>query len=613
MPIGRLLSSTRVSPPCPVSAAVMSSERISSSLTHTATHIDAASLLALCLHQQGIRHMFGVIGIPIVEVGTAAQQANLTFLSFRNEQAASYAASVVSYLTGTPAACLTVAGPGVIHALAGVGNAWANRWSMIVISAAVATAAKGSGGFQEAEQLDVVRPFVKHAAVISAVELIPIYVERAVRESMYGRPGPVYLELPTELVLATVEKSNIQWRPPCPPPPRPLAAPESIATALSLLMQASSPLLVLGKGAAYARAETALATFVSLTSIPFLPSPMAKGLLPDSSPLSAAAARSTALAGADVVLVVGARLNWLWHMGGQGRWKAGGKVIQVDICPEELGNGRHIDVPILGHAAAVIEQFNAAIRTKDLSFPPYTAWKAQLSTTTHKNLTTTTTLTSQPTTPLTYYYTLHTLHTLLHPATILVSEGANTMDISRTVLQHEVARSRLDAGTFATMGVGVGYAIAAAIVEQSGGGGGGVGGVGGRRKVVAVEGDSAFGFSAMEYETAVRYRLPITFVVLNNSGVYYGASDEEKQTAQSNPLLLPVTALSFQSRYELLGEMFGGQGRGWRVEKAEELAGVLKEALSWPGPSVVNIIIKTQQGRKAATHSWLSAVGKAKL
>ena len=183
------------------------------------------------------------------------------------------------------------------------------------------------------------------------------------------------------------------------------------------------------------------------------------------------------------------------------------------------------------------------------------------------------------------------------------------MDISRTLLQHEVARSRLDAGTFATMGVGVGYAIAAAVVEQGCGGGGG----GGGRKVVAVEGDSAFGFSAMEYETAVRYRLPITFIVLNNSGVYYGASDTEKQTAHNNPLLLPVTALSYQSRYELLADVFGGMGRGWRVERAEELGGVLKEALSWDGPSIVNVIIKTQQGRKAATHSWLSAVGKAKL
>ena len=551
--------------------------------------------------------MFGVIGIPIVEVGIAAQHANLTFLSFRNEQAASYAASVVSYLTAVPAACLTVAGPGVIHALAGVGNAWANRWSMIVISAAVATTVKGSGGFQEAEQLEVVRPFVKHAAVIASVELIPLYVERAVRESMYGRPGPVYLELPTELVLATVEKSTVQWRQQCPPPPRPVAAPDAVATALSLLMHASSPLIVLGKGAAYARAETALAAFVSLTSIPFLPSPMAKGLLPDSSPLSAAAARSTALAGADVVLVVGARLNWLWHMGGQGRWKSGGKVIQVDICAEEVGNGRHIDVPIVGHAAAVIEQFNAAIRTRDLSFPSYMEWRAQLAATTHKSRASLTRLISDASTPLTYYYTLHTLQTLLPPDAILVSEGANTMDISRTLLQHDTPRSRLDAGTFATMGVGVGFAIAAAITQQS------VADASQRRKVVAVEGDSAFGFSAMEYETAVRYRLPITFIVLNNSGVYYGASDEEKQSAHNNPLLLPVTALSFQSRYELLGEMFGGWGKGWRVEKAEELGSALTEALSWHGPSVVNIIIKTQQGRKAATHSWLSAVGKAKL
>ena len=544
--------------------------------------------------------MFGVIGIPIVEIGQAAQQAGFTFVSCRNEQTASYGASIGAYLTGTPSACLSVAGPGVIHSLAGVGNAWANRWPMVLISAGVTRALRHRGAFQEAEQLDAVRPFVKFAAQITHLELIPMLVERAVREATYGRPGPVYLELPTELVLAVIDKHSVQWHAPCPPPPRPLAAHSAVQAAVSLLLTAATPLLILGKGAAYARAEQALQRLMNVLPLPFLPTPMAKGLLPDLHPLCVSAARSHALQQADVVLVVGARLNWMLHFGDQGRYKEDVKLLQIDIAAEELGNGRPVAVGLCGDAAGIVEQLTDALRRHEGTKPDYRQWTSTLAAVVKKNEASTRQLGLNASNPITYYRAFAALSAVLPPTALLVSEGANTMDISRTCILHSHPRTRLDAGTFATMGLGVGYAIAAALSCHP------------PRKVVAVQGDSAFGFSAMDFETVVRYGLNVTFVVFNNSGVYGGASEKEREEGRREVWKQPVTALSFDTRYERLGDMFGGKGRGWRVEESERLEDVLKEAIDWQGPSIVNLVLQTQQGRRAATHSWMS-VGKAKL
>lgn len=575
-----------------------SKDSISGTLTHTATHIDAASLITFCLYQQGVRTMYGVIGIPIVEVGQAAQQSSLTFVSCRNEQTASYAASINSYLTSTPAACLSVAGPGVIHSLAGVGNAWANRWAMILISAGVTRASRHQGAFQEADQVDTVRPYVKFAAQIQHIELIPVMVERAVREATYGRPGPVYLELPTELVLAVIDKKSVQWKGKCPPPPRPLASPSSINSAVSLLLSSATPLLILGKGAAYARAEESISHFISVLPIPFLPTPMAKGLLPDTHPLCVSAARSLALSKSDVILVVGARLNWMLHFGDQGRYREGVKIIQIDIAAEEIGNGREVTVPLWGDSASILNQLSSAVEGKRK--PEWRDWKDTLASVVKKNNASTHQLGLNTTTPVTYYRAFAALSSVLPSDALLVSEGANTMDISRTCLLHSLPRTRLDAGTFATMGLGVGYAIAAALSSSP------------PRKVVAVQGDSAFGFSAMDFETVVRYNLNITFVIFNNSGVYGGASEQERAEGEKDVWSQPVTALSYHTEYEKLGEMFGGRGKGWRVEESEEMERVLAAAIQYQGPSIVNLIIQTQQGRKSATHSWMS-VGKAKL
>lgn len=528
----------------------------------------------------------------------------MRFFSMRNEQSASYAASIHGYLSGHLAASLSVAGPGLIHSLAGLSNAWANHLPLLHLSAR-ASSPFTSGGFQESAQIPLVVPFTKFAASLSVAQLplLPLFVERAVREATYGRKGPSYLDFEGELVRMKVRKSEVRWRARALPPPRAPAAPDVLACALQVWRAASRPLLILGKGAAMARAEQVVRRFHSLSPSPFLPTPMGKGLIPDSSPLNASAARSLALARADVVLVLGARFNWQLHFGASNRFLSTVHIIHVDHSPEELGNSFVAPaVAVCGDVAVVMESLCQLIEKKKETMNPKLltereAWVKELQVVCEMNEISMRLLCENERDPITYYRAFDVIRALLPRDAIVINEGANTMDIGRTMLSHQEPRLRLDAGTFATMGLGVGYALAAQACFPL-------------RRVVAIEGDSAFGFSAMDFESFVRYQLPVTFIIFNNSGVYYGSNETELRQSDQSPLETPVTSLSYQSRYHLMPEMFGGpeRTRGYLIDKSADLERVLKEALSFTaGPTIINIVIASQQGRKQASHSWMSS------
>ncbi|GAG00652.1 unnamed protein product, partial [marine sediment metagenome] len=210
--------------------------------------ISGATLIARCLKQQGVEYMFGVVGFPVFGIAMAAQREGIRYLGFRNEQAAGYAAGVTGYLTGRPGCCLAVSGPGMIHGIAGLANAWANCWPMILIGGANDSYQNGLGAFQEAPQVEAARPFVKYAARPDSIERVPFYIEQAVRTSIYGRPGAVYLDLPNDIISGRVNEKKIETPICCPDPPRPYAEPESIARALEALKSARRPLVIIGKG-----------------------------------------------------------------------------------------------------------------------------------------------------------------------------------------------------------------------------------------------------------------------------------------------------------------------------------------------------------------------------
>jgi 2-hydroxyacyl-CoA lyase 1 len=473
----------------------------------------------------------------------------------------------------------------MIHAIAGLANAWANRWPMILIGGANDTFQNGRGAFQETPQIEAARPFVKYAARPESIERIPFFIEQAVRTSIYGRPGAVYLDLPSDVINDRVDVNQIEMPPRCPEPPRPHAEPESITRAIEALKSAERPLVIIGKGTAYARAENQARTFMDKTKLPFLPTPMGKGVVPDDHQQSIAPARSHALENADVVFLMGARLNWILHFGLPPRFAEGVRIIQMDIAAEEIGTNVPTEVPLVGDARSILTQLNQALDQDRWSYASDTEWWRSLHENAAQNQAAVEAMMNDDTEPMGYFRVLREIRDLMPRDAILCCEGSNTMDISRSVLPNYEARQRLDAGSFGTMGVGLGFALAAAVVHPE-------------RKIVAVEGDSAFGFSGMEVEVACRYDLPITFIIVNNNGIGGGINAYDPDRP------LPAFTYTINAHYERVIEAFGGTG--YFVTSVKELGPTLKEALEDPKPCIVNIMIDPRARRKPQKFRWLT-------
>lgn len=562
--------------------------------------IDGATILVRSLKQQGVEYMFGIVGVPIIEVGMAAQAEGIKFISMRNEQAASYAASAIGYLTRKPAVCLVVSGPGLVHALAGMANAMENCWPLIVVGGSCDAAQEAMGGFQAYPQVEAARQYSKFSARPSRLENIPLYVEKAVRESTYGRPGACYIDISGDMVGAKVMESQVRYVQACPTPPLTFANPSDVQRAIDLIARAEKPLVIIGKGAAYAQAEEPLTSLVESTNLPFLPTPMGKGVLPDSHPLCVAAARSRALQEADLIVLFGARLNWILHFGAPPRFNPNVKVIQVDIKVEEMGNNLNPVVALPGDIKAVAIQMNQALQQRPIKFKfgSQSSWWKTLSIKLADNQQNVEEMCKDKSVPLNYFAAYTEVQKAIPKDCIIVNEGSNTMDIGRTMLPNLLPRHRLDAGTFGTMGVGIGFALAAAIYCRD---------HWPAKRVVCVEGDSAFGFSGMEIETIIRYQLPVTIIVLNNNGIAMGIPDDLwDMMEKSGDLMLtaPPTSLAPNTRYDRMMEAFGG--KGYFCHTPTEIHNSLKAALESGKPSLVNIMISPMAQRKTQEFNWLT-------
>jgi len=547
--------------------------------------VDGATLMARSLKQQGVDYMFGIVGFPVFGIAGAAQKAGITYIGMRNEQSASYAAQAAGYLTGRPQACLVVSGPGVIHGLAGLANAEKNCWPMILIGGASPTYQNGMGAFQEERQVALAEPYCKYAHAVEHVARIPYYVEQAVRSSIYGRPGPVYLDMADDIIRGEIEEEQALETTTVPEPPRSQASPEDIEAALSALESAERPLVIVGKGMAWSRAEQEIGEFIERTQLPFLASPMGKGVLPDGNPLSVGAARSHALREADLVFLMGARFNWIMHFGLPPRFAKNVRVIQLDISPEEIGTNVPTEVALVGDGKAIVGQLNSALNNRQWFYPAETSWRAALRAKADENLAAVEPMVHDESSPMNYYRAFRDIQEWLPEDAIIVGEGANTMDIGRTQMLNSSARHRLDAGTYGTMGIGLGFMIGAAVANPD-------------KPIVGVQGDSAFGFSGMELETINRYNLPIKLIVLNNGGIGGGMGELPKDRPP------PPSILIYGAHYEKVMEAFGG--KGFYVEDPADLRTALDEAMAHDGPALVNVLIHPQAGRKPQQFNWLT-------
>ncbi|KAM2855208.1 hypothetical protein FF1_025553 [Malus domestica] len=559
----------------------------------TTTAVDGNQLIAKALARFGVDRMFGVVGIPVTSLANRAVSLGVRFIAFHNEQSAGYAASAYGYLTGRPGVLLTVSGPGCVHGLAGLSNAMANAWPMVMISGSCDQKDFGRGDFQELDQIAAVEPFSKFSAKAKSIKEIPDCVFQALAKAGSGRPGGCYLDFPSDVLHQTISEAEAESL---------LATAaekfgesekvlcvqnSQIEEAVSLLRHAERPLIVFGKGAAFARAENELGKLVERTGIPFLPTPMGKGLLPDTHELAATAARSLAIGKCDVALVVGARLNWLLHFGEPPKWSKDVKFILVDVSKEEI-ELRKPHLGLVGDAKLVLEKINLGIKDDPFCLGKSHPWVAAISSKVKDNVSKMEAQLAKEVVPFNFLTPMKIIRDAIaglgSPAPILVSEGANTMDVGRSVLVQTEPRTRLDAGTWGTMGVGLGYCIAGAVASPD-------------RLVVAVEGDSGFGFSAMEVETLVRYQLPVVVIVFNNGGVYGG--DRRSPDEISGPYKDDPAPTSFvpSAGYHTLIEAFGG--KGYLVGTPEELKSALSESFSAQKPAVINVIIDPYAGAES--------------
>jgi oxalyl-CoA decarboxylase len=542
---------------------------------------DGFTLAVEALQINGVDKMYGVVGIPVTDLARIAQAKGIRYIGFRQEQAAGHAAAAAGFLTGRPGICLTVSAPGFLNGLVALANATTNCFPMIQISGSSDRSIIDlqQGDYEELDQLNAAKPFAKAAFRVDRPQDIGLGVMRAIRAAVSGRPGGVYLDLPAAALKATMpaEAGGASLARVVEPAPAQIPAPESVTRAMDLLAHAERPLVVLGKGAAYARADQAIRSFIETTGVPFLPMSMAKGLLPDDHPQSAAAARSLVLGQADVVLLIGARLNWLLAHGEPPRWSAEARFIQVDIDPLEIDSNRPIEAPVIGDIASVMTAFNGALRPGQVAAPA--AWRDAIRDRTAQNVAKMQGRLTADATPMNFSTALRAIRDVLdgHRDVYVVNEGANTLDFGRDILPMYEPRHRLDSGTWGVMGVGMGYAIAAAV--ESG------------KPVVAVEGDSAFGFSGMEIETICRYQLPVVTVVFNNGGVYKG---DEVNTHSADPA---PTVLLHSSRYDKLIAAFGGTG--YPADNPDELGHALRAALDAGKPALINAVIDPTAGTES--------------
>jgi oxalyl-CoA decarboxylase len=539
-------------------------------------------LLVDALKLNGVDTMYGVAGIPVTDLARLAQAAGIRYIGFHHEQAAGNAAAIAGYLTQKPGICLTVSAPGFLNGMVALANATTNGFPMIQISGSSERPIVDlqQGDYEELDQMNAAKPYTKASYRISQVEDIGIGVARAIRAAVSGRPGGVYLDVPAKILAATLDaadgaKSLVRV---VDAAPRQVPARESVQRAAELLATAERPLIILGKGAAYAQADADVRALIERTGIPFLPMSMAKGLLPDDHPQCAAAARSYVLSQADVVMLIGARLNWLLGHGRSPQWSAAAQLIQVDICPTEMDSNRAIAAPVVGDIGSSVASLLATLDGKPLR--RRAAWLDAIAQRKQHNFGTMAARLAADPDPMDFYSALGAIKGALEdePEIYLVNEGANTLDTARNVIDMRLPRRRLDSGTWGVMGIGMGYAIGAAVTTG--------------KPVVAVVGDSAFGFSGMELETICRYRLPIVTVVFNNGGIYRG--DDINRSGGTDP---SPTVLMKEARYEKLIEAFGGIG--YYADDPRQLAKALSDAMAAGKPALINCAIDPKAGTES--------------
>lgn len=562
----------------------------SKAVPHFPEQVTGMYVLARALKNVGIENVYGLVGIPITEAAYLIQGQGIRFVGFRHEQQAGMAAATEGFLTKKPGVLMTVSSLGFMNGLTATANATVNCYPMIQISGASdpTMVDMNMGTYEQLDQLNTAKPLVKAVFRCSKAEDIPSAVNRAYRAAVSGRPGGVYIDMTTPALGQVMNREDAEklfytpvdlYTPTAP-------SPAAVERAVEIITSAKRPAVLLGKGAAYAQVDDKIKTLVEKYNIPYFPMSMAKGLMPDDGPLSALSCRSTIMEKADAVVIIGARLNWLLSFG-KGKWNPDVKFVQLDVEPQEIDVNRPIAAPVVGDMGLSLDAILAAMEGKTMSTDA--AWLPALQAETKaKGVKFAARIdAAKSAMPMTHWTALGAIKPILaaNPDVILINEGANTLDDTRDAISMALPRHRVDCATWAIMGMGMGSMIGAAVATG--------------KSVVAIEGDSAFGFSGMDFSTACRFNLPVTVAIFNNGGIYNGVGVPMDKTTDPAP-----TTLDIHARYDKLGDAFGAQT--YYVQTPDELSKALTEAIASKKPCLIDVQLAADSGKESGHIGYLN-------
>ncbi len=506
--------------------------------------VEGSSLVAQSIQREGIATLFGLAGGPIQDIMGFAPHFGVRPIGVRHEQAATFAAAAYGYVKNQVGVAVLAAGPAVTNGVTGAHVAYDNCLPLLILGGSGPQRGRYTGTFQETENVPMFKGITKMAVQVDSIARIPEYMAMAFRKARTGRPGPVYLDLPSDVLQGEVEEGDVRWLSNYYTEAAPLGNPDQVKRAAELLVNAERPMLIIGKGVRWSEPTTELRQLVEVLGMPFLASPMGRGFIPDDHPLNFGGGRSAMMANADVILIVGSRLNWMFGFGRQ--FPAETKIIHVDIEAEEIGANRGVEVGIIGDAKTVLQQLLAALQGQTAGLAQKNAagpWLAALRERVEHNAGLLAPLLEYDAQPIRTHRLLREVRDVFPRETIYSVDGQITLANGRQVLLSYTPASRLNAATNGCMGVGVPFAVGAKLARPE-------------VPVVSVNGDCAFGFNAMEMETAVRCKLPIVFIVNNNSGIV--GRNLEARMGLPEGYEERVATYTPEIRYEKILEAFGG-------------------------------------------------------
>ena len=544
--------------------------------------LTGGQLVARVLKQAGVGHVFTLCGGHLLPIYDGCLDEKIAVIDVRHEQAAAHAADAYARLTRNVGVAMVAPGPGVTDAVTGVANAYAARSPMVLIGGAAPLGLRGLGALQEMEQVALLRPITKGSFTVAETRQIPEVLTTAIRTALSGRPGPVFVEVPVDLLLATIEDRLAPIPTRYVHRPRPGADGVALAAFERLLAAAERPVLIAGGGVYWDDAADALAAFAERSGMPVFMNGAGRGSLPTAHPSAFAQARGMALGGADLVLVLGAPLDFRLGYGRPPTFAEHARVVMIDCDAAELGRNRPLELALVGDIGVVLRQaLDIVPRTMRARVAPWLASVRAKETDSRAKLEH---FCASDETPISHYRLAAEIARVVGPDTTVVGDGGDVVGCASRIVPLYRPGQWLDPGPLGCLGVGPSFALTAKLLRPE-------------QRVVLIAGDGALGLNGMELETAVRFKLPMVCVVGNDGGwgqirnpqlSFYG---EARAVATS----LPAT------RFDLLAEALGA--RGVLVREPRDIRPALDKALDSGEVWCINVLLDPAAYRKTGTVS----------